>query len=166
MSRQPRASAPVTSDASRLNVTGFDTRFKATAAKCRAALGNQVVEPSAAAELETHVVLDADATATDNLAVPRTPMENGERARSRRSGYASGICTFCCMSLPPAGDLVGAKHAFSKVLPLATTTQCRLCHGPMSFEESWVHHVRVSDSRGSGQDTSSEAKRQLPGLSH
>lgn len=123
-----------------------------------------MVEQGADAELETNVDLVADATATtDNLPVPRMQMEN---VRRRRSRLTSGMCTFCCMSLPPSRDLVGVKRAFSNLLPLATATQCRLCYGPMSFEESWVHHGRASDSRVSGQDTRSEAKQQLPDLSH
>lgn len=102
----------------------------------RAAFGDPVYEQGQESRLSA---ANADVVMEHNTALTEVAVE---RRRRRRKGQ---ICTFCCMALPPAGELAGVKRAFSRVLPNATGTKCRLCQGPIAFEESWAHHVSRAD---------------------
>lgn len=122
---------------------------------CRAAWGDTVVEKSTHAEVDGEV--DVTAHATTTAANSEQPKRRTDRqyVRHGQLDRAAGMCIFCCMSLPPSGDLVGLKHAFSSLLPRATTSHCRLCHGPLNFEESWVHHLS-----GNGYSKTTQHRRE------
>lgn len=103
-------------------------------------MAEPAVKQAARAELDD-VTVQGPAPAAQTSFGAQVRLGNRGHGRSGRAGRRSGMCTFCCMSLPPVGELVGVKRTLSELLPLATDTQCRLCAGPLSFEESWDYHV-------------------------